>query len=123
MGMSVALVIAAFVWWHAGTAGTSLAGFGLFVFLGMASGFLGDLFMAGLIVPKPRNVIFGILFSESAMFSISWLCRLPQSIWNRPGKTITLAVYLMAAVIFWLGLVRTPREATMKSARLAIRCC
>ena len=61
MGKSVALVIAAFLSWRAGTAGTSLAGFGLFILLGMASGFLGDLFMAGLIVPKPRNVIFGML--------------------------------------------------------------
>ena len=61
MALSVTLLAAALVWWQAGTAGTPLARFGLWIAVGMACGLLGDLFMAGLIVPKPRNVIFGIL--------------------------------------------------------------
>lgn len=122
MGMSVALVIAAFVWWRAGTAGTTLAGFGLFIFLGMASGFLGDLFMAGLIVSKPRNVIFGILsFGIGHILYILGLAQAAAALGLDIGQVepITLAVYLTVAVILWLGFVRsTARGRTMNIGTL-----
>jgi len=122
MGMSVALVIAAFVWWRAGTASTSLARFGLFVFLGMASGFVGDLFMAGLIVPKPRNVIFGILsFGIGHVFYILGFVQAAAALGLDLGQVapITLAVYLTIAVILWLAFVRSPgRGRTMNLGTL-----
>ena len=122
MGMSVALVIAAFVWWRAGTAGTSLAGFGLFVLLAMASGLLGDLFMAGLIVPKPRNVIFGILsFGIGHVLYILGFVQAAAALGLDidQAEPITLAVYLTIAVILWLVFVRFPaRGRTMNLGTL-----
>lgn len=119
MGMSVTLVLAALVWWRAGTAQTALAAYGLLVFVGMACGLLGDLFMAGLIVPKPRNVIFGILsFGAGHIFYIAAFLQAARVLDLALGWTglITLGVYLAAAVLLWLAAVRTPSQGTVMNA-------
>lgn len=116
MGMSIVLVLAALVWWRAGAAGTALNRFGLFIFLGMAFGFLGDLFMAGLVVPKPNNVIFGIL-----SFGLGHVCYILAFL--QAGAVLgldasrvrlwTLVIYLAAAVILWLLFVREPAQGAV----------
>ena len=88
----------------------------------MASGFLGDLFMAGLIVPKPRNVIFGILsFGIGHVFYILGFVQAAAALGLDIDQVepITLAVYLAVAVILWLGFVRSPaRGRTMNLGTL-----
>lgn len=99
MALSVTLLAAALIWWQAGTAGTPLERYGLWIVVGMALGLLGDLFMAGLIVPKPRNVIFGILaFGGGHLFYITalWQAAGVLGLDSRPvwlwSVTIALAV-------------------------------
>lgn len=116
MGMSITLVVAAFIWWLAGTAQTPLAGYGLFVLVGMSFGFLGDLFMAGLIVPKPRNVIFGILsFGAGHIAYIAAFWQAGQALGLDLGRTwaIALGIYLFAAAFLWVAAVRNPARGTV----------
>lgn len=119
MGMSVALTIAALIWWRAGTAQTALATYGLLIFVGMASGFLGDLFMAGLMVPKPRNVIFGILsFGAGHVCYIVAFLQVAAVLDLELGSAgwLTLGAYLVGAVLLWLALVRTPAQGRIMNA-------
>lgn len=115
MGTSVTLVAAALVWWCTGTAGTALDRFGLFILLGMAFGFLGDLFMARLIVPAPKNIVFGILsFGAGHVWYILAFMQVrnvfglgPAPVWSW-----TLVIYLAAALALWLAFVRNPARGT-----------
>jgi hypothetical protein len=59
MSLSAILVAAALLQWQL-VSGTALAGYGRWIFLGMALGFVGDLVMAGLI-PTPDRLICGML--------------------------------------------------------------
>jgi hypothetical protein len=96
-----------------------LATYGLLIFVGMACGFLGDLFMAGLIVPKPRNVIFGILsFGAGHICYIAAFLQAARVLDLALGWTglLTLAVYLAGAVLLWLAAVRTPAQGTVMNA-------
>ena len=111
LALSVTLLAAALVWWQAGTAGTPLARFGLWIAVGMAFGLVGDLFMAGLIVPKPRNVIFGILaFGAGHVFYIAAFrqAALELSLNSGPVWLWSWVLFLAAAALLWLLLVREP---------------
>ncbi len=111
MALSVTLLAAALVWWQAGTAGTPLVLFGLWIAAGMAFGLLGDLFMAGLIVPKPRNVIFGILaFGGGHIFYILAFWQAAGVLGLDSGQVWlwSLVIALAAAVLLWLLLIREP---------------
>lgn len=111
MGLSVTLVVAALVWWRAGTAGTALDRFGLFILLGMSFGLLGDLFMAHLIVPAPQHVIFGILaFGVGHVWYILAFAqaRSALDLGGGPVWASALVAYLIVAVVLWLALVREP---------------
>jgi hypothetical protein len=109
MALSLTLLAAALVWWQAGTAGTSLVRFGLWIAVGMAFGLLGDIFMAGLIVAKPRHVIFGIL-----AFGAGHVCYIlafgqAAGVLALDSGSVWLAsvvIYLVAAALLWLLLVR-----------------
>lgn len=119
MGMSVVLVIAAFVWWQTGTAGTALARYGLLVFLGMSCGFLGDLFMAGLIVPKPKNVIFGILsFGAGHILYIAAFAQAERVLDLAPGQAVVgvLVLYLVVGGVLWRLAVRNPARGTVMNS-------
>jgi hypothetical protein len=111
MALSVTLLAAALVWWQAGAAGTPLARFGLWIAVGMAFGLLGDLFMAGLIVPKPRHVIFGILaFGAGHVFYILAFRQAAAVLGLNAGPVWlwSWAIYLAVAALLWVVLVRTP---------------
>lgn len=111
MALSITLLAAALVWLLAGTAGTPLARYGLWIAVGMACGLLGDLFMAGLIVPKPRHVIFGILaFSAGHIFYILAFRQAAATPGLDPGSGWLWysALYLAVAALLWAWLVRTP---------------
>jgi hypothetical protein len=111
MTLSLTLLAAALVWWQAGTADTPLARFGLWIVVGMAFGLLGDIFMAGLIVPKPRHVIFGILaFGAGHVFYILafWQAAVVLALDAGPVWLASAVIYLAAAALLWLLLVREP---------------
>ncbi len=111
MALSVTLLAAALVWWQAGTAGTALARFGLWIAVGMAFGLLGDLFMAGLLVPKPRAVIFGILsFGAGHIFYIVafWQAAGVLGLDSRQVWLWSLVIILATAALLWLLLIREP---------------
>jgi hypothetical protein len=112
MGSSAVLVLAALVWWWAGTKGTSLSSYGALLLLGMALGFLGDLILAGLI-PLPRRVISGILAFGlghvayiAAFIQASRVLGLPLT----SALPAALAVYLAMAAVLWTLLVRSPSQ-------------
>lgn len=112
MGMSAILVLAALVWWRAGTAPTALSAFGRFVLLGMAFGFWGDLFMAR-VIPTPNRVIFGILaFGLGHVFYILGFVQAGRVLGLDSSQTRMLVVagYLAAAVLLWLLLVRSATQ-------------
>jgi hypothetical protein len=111
MALSATLLAASLVWWQAGTAGTPLSGFGLWIAVGMAFGLLGDIFMAGLIVPKPKNVIFGILaFGVGHIFYILAIRQAAGvlGLGSGPVWLWSLVIYLAAAVLLWVLLIREP---------------
>lgn len=111
--LSTTLVVAAFVWWRVGTAPTALDRYGLLMCLGMVFGLLGDLFMAGLLVAKPRNVIFGILaFGAGHGLYIAGLLSVGDVLGLDAAavRLATLAVYWAAAVPLWMAMVRNPAK-------------
>jgi hypothetical protein len=119
MGLSVTLVIAALVWWRAGTSQTPLASYGLRVFIGVSLGFLGDLFMAGLIVPKPKNVIFGILsFGAGHIAYCTAFVQAARVLDLAPGQAgaIAFVMVLLGGVALWLAAVRNPAQGTVMNA-------
>ena len=111
MALSVTLLAAALVWWQAGTANTALARFGLWIAVGMAFGLLGDVFMAGLIVPKPRHVIFGILaFGAGHVFYLLAFRQAAAVLGLNSGPVWlwSWVIYLAVAALLWTLLVREP---------------
>ncbi len=115
MALSVTLLAAALIWWQAGTAGTPLERYGLWIVVGMALGLLGDLFMAGLIVPKPRNVIFGILaFGGGHLFYITalWQAAGVLGLDSRPVWLWSVTIALAVAALLWWLLVRAPARGS-----------
>lgn len=111
VALSTTLLAAALVWWLAGAAGGPLAGFSFWIVVGMAFGLLGDLFMAGLLVPKPRHVIFGILaFGAGHVFYILAF-RQAATVLGLNSEPVWLwswVIYLAAAALLWALLVREP---------------
>jgi hypothetical protein len=111
MALSTTLLAAALVWWQAGTAGTPLAGYGLWITAGMALGLLGDVFMAGLIVPKPRHVIFGMAAFGAGHVGYIAAYRQAAGVLELAAAPVwlaSIASYLTAALLLWLLLVRQP---------------
>lgn len=116
MTLSMLLLLAAGLWQRGGTAGTSLATMGVWLTLGMACGLLGDLFMAGLLVPKPRNVIFGILaFGAGHIAYILAFRQIAQVIGLGSGPVWlwSLLLCLLLGLVLWLTLVRTPARGAV----------
>jgi hypothetical protein len=111
MALSLTLLAAALIWWQAGTVDTALARFGLWITGGMAFGLLGDLFMAGLIVPRPRNVIFGILAFGAGHVLYILAFRQAAGVLGLNSGPVWLwswVIYLAVALLLWLLLVRAP---------------
>lgn len=111
MASSTVLLAAALVWWRAGLAGGPLERFGLWIAVGMAFGLLGDLFMAGLIVARPKHVIFGMLAFGAG--HIAYLLAFRQAagllgLNSGPAWLGSVALYLVVGVLLWLRFVRAP---------------
>lgn len=110
MAMSVVLAVAALVLWRTETAGTTLADYGLLVFLGMTFGLVGDLVMAK-VIPTPNRVIFGML-----AFGVGHLCYIAAFIGLGQGIDQSFAVglaaswlvYSLVSALLWYTLIRQP---------------
>ena len=122
MGMSVALVIAAFVWWRAGTAGTSLGRLRSVRLLGYGQRLPGRSLYGWVDCPETQECdLWHPVLRNRPCFLYPGLCAGCRSTrsGSRPGRTVTLAVYLAVAVILWLVFVRSPaRGRTMNFGTL-----
>lgn len=119
---TVLLVALAVIVWLAAARQTALAGLGLFVGLGVALGFLGDLFMADVFRQKD-HVLFGM-----AAFGAGHVCymlgfreiALAFSLHAVGAYAIALLFTWAAAIILWLLMIRSPTgEAGQQYAALA----
>lgn len=102
MASSATLVLAAFSW-YAFIRGTAAQGYALLIALGMTAGFLGDLFLAGL-MPGGRNVLAGIgSFAVGHVFYIVAFLRFSnQASLTDPGRRgIALLAWLLVGVVGW----------------------
>jgi hypothetical protein len=102
MASSAVLVVAAFSWYFF-SRGTPAAGYALLIAVGMTFGFLGDLFLAGLL-PGGRNVIGGIAsFGLGHTFYIAALLRFAAaSGLVAPGaRWGALAAALLVGLVGW----------------------
>ncbi|MCB0072862.1 MAG: hypothetical protein KDE20_15430, partial [Caldilineaceae bacterium] len=110
MAMSVVLAVAALVLCRTEMAGTTLADYGLLVFLGMTFGLVGDLVMAK-VIPTPNRVIFGML-----AFGVGHLCYIAAFIGLGQGIDQSFAVglaaswlvYSLVSALLWYTLIRQP---------------
>ena len=113
MAMSVVLAVAALVLWRTETAGTTLADYGLLVFLGMTFGLVGDLVMAK-VIPTPNRVIFGMLaFGGGHLCYIAAFLGLGRALAKQSGAPLAplvaiWAVYAAASALLWYTLIRQP---------------
>ncbi len=119
---TVLLIALAVIVWLTAARQTALAGLGLFVGLGVALGFLGDLFMADVFRQKD-HVLFGM-----AAFGAGHVCymlgfreiALAFSLHAVGAYAIALLFAWAAAIILWLLMIRSPTgEAARQYAALA----
>jgi hypothetical protein len=105
MASSATLVIAAWSWFLF-VRGTAAESYGLFIAFGMTFGFLGDLFLAGL-MPGGRNVLAGIgSFALGHLFYISAFLRFSaQEGLTDSRRWPALLVWLLIGLIGWYLIV------------------
>ena len=113
MASSATLVVAAYCW-YAFCRGTAASGYALLIAIGMTFGFIGDLWLAGLL-PGGRNVIGGIaafgighVFYITAFLRYSTLTGLtdPAARWG------SLVVWLLIGALGWYFVVFRGQPAT-----------
>jgi hypothetical protein len=111
---SLVLVVAAWSWYASGRSEQTSA-FALLLALGMSCGFVGDLFMAGLL-PGGRSVIGGMgAFGLGHIFYISAFLTLGR----QPGleaagpRWIALAAWLLLGLAGWYVVVRRGQKPTV----------
>jgi hypothetical protein len=116
LGMSILLVLMALIWWLAGTAGTTLAALGLFIFLGMLFGFFGDVSLSDDIVNIPQPVIFGIVaFLIGHVFYILGYLHLARtlSVTDVQSRMMAHLFYQVVGIALWAVLVRSPKVSAV----------
>lgn len=119
MASSATLVVAAFSW-YAFTRHTPAGSYALLIAVGMTFGFLGDLFLAGLL-PGGRNVIFGIIsFGIGHIFYITAMMRFATAagLTNPSTRWGSLAVWLLVGLagwylVVWRGAIRAGISPTI----------
>ncbi len=102
MASSATLVVAAFSW-YAFTRQTPAGSYALLIAIGMTFGFMGDLWLAGLL-PGGRNVIAGIVsFGIGHIFYITAMLRFASTAGlTAPGpRWGALAVWLLIGLVGW----------------------
>jgi hypothetical protein len=102
MASSATLVVAAFSW-YAFTRATPTGSYALLIAIGMTFGFLGDLWLAG-VLPGGRNTIAGIVsFGIGHVFYITAMLRFASAAGlTDPGQRwISLMVWLTIGLVGW----------------------
>jgi uncharacterized membrane protein YhhN len=113
MANSLALVLAAFVWWQGPARGTPLAAAGRLIFCGMASSFVGDLLMAR-VIRLPRHPIPGMVaFGGAHGCYIAAFVRTGRALGLVEGTLWALVVVGMMALsgVVWRALIDSPRAS------------
>jgi len=113
MASSLTLVVAALSW-YLFVRQTAAVNYALFVAIGMVCGFLGDLWLAGLL-PSGRSVLGGIAsFGIGHLFYITAFWRFAnQTGLNDPARRlIALAVWLSIGAVGWYLVVGRGRPLT-----------
>lgn len=107
MGSSLALVLAA-AGWYLLSRGTDIGAYALWLLLGMTLGFIGDLFMAELILPgrlKGNHVLGGMAsFGLGHVAYITGIVLLTQSL-GLAFRWDALAIWLLIGFVGWLVVV------------------
>jgi hypothetical protein len=104
MGSSLTLVIAGWLWLigHGG----NLA---LWIALGMSFGFLGDLFMAGLVIKGEKSVLGGM-----TAFGLGHVCYIIGILgMNAVNIAVLVGMLLVAVVLWYLVVYRTAKAITV----------
>ncbi|WP_423225633.1 lysoplasmalogenase [Candidatus Amarolinea aalborgensis] len=118
MASSAVLVVAAWSWWLAGVQDKGMA---LLIAVGMSLGFLGDLFMAGLLPASPR-VLWGMgAFGLGHVAYIAAFMRLANVLGltaNGPRLAAWLAWLLIGAVGWYLVVFRGQQATALHWAAL-----
>ena len=118
MASSAVLVVAAWSWWLAGVQDKGMA---LLIAVGMSLGFLGDLFMAGLLPAAPR-VLWGMgAFGLGHVAYIAAFMRLANVLGltaNGPRLAAWLAWLLIGAVGWYLVVFRGQQATALHWAAL-----
>jgi hypothetical protein len=119
MGLSAILVLAAVLQWQ--LVGPPASGYGSWIFLGMTSGFLGDLIMAGLLpVALPLiggmvgfglgHLYYAVAFARMALALGVWDLRLALGVW---------VVAALVSIGLWHRFVRSPGGGILSGGALA----
>jgi uncharacterized membrane protein YhhN len=107
LSLSAILVAAALLQWRLGAGGPG-ASYALWIFLGMALGFLGDLVMARLI-PVPNRLIYGMLvFGLGHLAYIVALIGLAGALSHSRLQWAVGAIVALAALVLWERCVQKP---------------
>jgi hypothetical protein len=110
---SATLVVAALVWWRGVAMGTPFVGYAVFVFLGMACSFVGDLLMAR-VIPLPVHPIPGIVaFGVAHVFYILGCVQIAQVLGAADGRIWAVAVLALEllGVVLWRTLIYSPEAS------------
>lgn len=113
MASSATLVVAAFSW-YAFSRGTAASGYALLVAIGMTFGFIGDLWLAGLL-PGGRNILGGIAaFGIGHIFYITAILRFANAtgLTNPALRWGALAAWLLIGAVGWYLVVFRGQPAT-----------
>lgn len=118
MMLSATLLLAALLWLRVDSQG-GLLRYGAWIVLGMALGLLGDLFMAGLLVRKPRNLPFGILafgLGHLAYTYAFWTLGRTLGLGAGPVWLWSWLLTLGAGLLLWTLLLRQPARGLVLNA-------
>lgn len=117
---SVLLIALAVIVWLTAAQGTSLATLGLLVAIGMALGFIGDLFMAN-VFKQENHVLFGMLaFAAGHVFYMLGFREIAVHFGLHDLGAYALALVLTwgIALVLWFTLIRKPGGDVMQYAAL-----
>ncbi len=113
LGSSLVLVIAAWSWWLLARQ-SGAARFALLVAVGMTLGFIGDLFMARLIVKSDKHILGGIgAFGLGHIAYIAAFVGFADAIGATNGRIAAWLVWLVIAAVGWYVVVYRGQKHTL----------
>ena len=111
--LSAIVLLGSILGWCVGTKGTAVETYAMWIFLGMAAGFVGDLIMARLI-PVPNRLILGMIAfgMGHVCYSSGFVHLIRKSAIGTGPAGVALAATLAFSVWAWYAFVRNPQANT-----------